>query len=55
MDRRHLKELEFHINAPIPCFEDNQSAIKIMEEQRDQSKLKHIDVKHNFVKELVLN
>ncbi|KXJ72391.1 hypothetical protein RP20_CCG018186 [Aedes albopictus] len=52
---RLLKELGLQIKAPVPYFEDNQSAIRVMEEPRDRSKLKHIDVKHNFVKELVQN
>lgn len=36
---RLLEELDFQIKAPIPYFEDNQSALKDMEEPRDRRKL----------------
>lgn len=52
---RLLNELGFKIKRPVPYNEDNQSAIKVVEEPRDRSKLKHIEVKHSFVKELVQN
>lgn len=38
---------------PIPYHEDNQSTIRIVQEPRDRSRLKHIDVKDCFVRNLV--
>lgn len=40
-------------NEPIPFFEDNQSTIKIVSSPKESGRLKHIDVKHFYVRELV--
>lgn len=50
---RLLAELGHELNEPIPYYEDNQSTIKVVEESRDRSRLKHIDVKLSFIRELV--
>lgn len=51
--RRLLEDLGVVIEGPVKYFEDNQSCIKVTEEPRDSRRLKHVDVKFNFVRELV--
>lgn len=50
---RLLEEVGYRSNTPVPYHEDNQSTIRIIEEPRDRSRLKHIDVKDCFVRNLV--
>ena len=38
---------------PVQFYEDNQSTIKIVSNPKDSSRIKHIDVKYFFVRELV--
>lgn len=48
-----LGELGPTLEDPVPFHEDNQSTIKIVTNPKDTGQLKHIDVKHFFVQELV--
>lgn len=48
-----LKELEMKFIEPTIIFEDNQSCILIAEEPRGHKRLKHIDVKYNFIREVI--
>ncbi|XP_055526933.1 uncharacterized protein LOC129719564 [Wyeomyia smithii] len=50
--KRLMKELGYEIDT-IPYFEDNQSTIRIVREPKARSRLKHIDVKYQFVCDLV--
>lgn len=50
---RLLKELGLKFEEPIVYFEDNQSTIRVVEDERDVGRLKHIDVKFRFVRELI--
>lgn len=50
-----LKELGHECNTPTTIFEDNQSCIKVAEEPRGHKRMKHIDVKYNFIREAVAN
>lgn len=50
---RLLRELGLQLNDPIVYFEDNQSTIRIVEDERDIGRLKHIDVKYRFVRDLI--
>lgn len=52
---RILKNIGLEMNEPVPFFEDNQSTINIVCNQRDLGRMKHIDVKHCFVRKLVEN
>lgn len=44
---RDFKKLE----GPVTYCEDNQSIIRAVEDERDASRMKHIDVKSSFVRE----
>jgi len=46
-----LSELRISITDPIPVFEDNQSCIHALKTW-DQKRMKHIDVKYNFIRDL---
>ena len=36
----------------INVYEDNQSALKLLDSEKIQTRSKHIDVRYNFVKEI---
>lgn len=46
-----LKDLGVPVTEPIPVFEDNQPCIHALESW-ETKRLKHVDVKYNFVKDL---
>lgn len=46
-----LKELNVLVNEPITVYEDNQSCIHVLEKW-EHKRLKHVDVKYNFVRDL---
>ncbi|XP_058445237.1 uncharacterized protein LOC131426484 [Malaya genurostris] len=48
---RLLKDLAKEPESPVVYYEDNQSTIRIVEDERDTGRLKHVDVKHRFVRE----
>lgn len=50
-----LKEIGHPCNQPTTIFEDNQSCIKVAEEPREHKRMKHIDVKYNFIREAIAN
>lgn len=51
--RRLLDDLGRSIEEATPVFEDNQSTIRIAENSKDYSRLKHVDTKFHFVRDLV--
>lgn len=50
-----VKEMNVNINYPIKLFEDNQSCIYIANNPKEHGRMKHLDVKFNFVRELITN
>lgn len=50
---RVLDDLGKPVDGPVPMFEDNQSTIRIAEDSRDCKRLKHVDTKFHFLRELV--
>lgn len=50
---RILEDLGSKPVTPITYYEDNQSTMKIAANPKDSGRLKHLDVKHFFVRELV--
>ena len=48
-----LSELHVTFNSQVTVFEDNQSAIAIAKNDGYQSRAKHIDIRHHFVREQV--
>lgn len=50
---RIIHDLGRSPEGPIPVHEDNQSTIRIAENERDCKRLKHVDTKFHFLRELV--
>jgi len=48
-----LNELGIKCNGPTPIYKDNQSYIKVAEEPREYKRMKHVDVKYNFIRDEV--
>ena len=50
-----IEEFEetFKIALPIPIFGDNTAALNFAEEQSINTKTKHIDLRHHFLKSLI--
>lgn len=51
--KRLLQDLGKELEGPVTYYEDNQSTIRIAEDERDAGRMKHVDVKHRFVRELI--
>ncbi|XP_053691577.1 uncharacterized protein LOC128740091 [Sabethes cyaneus] len=47
---RLLGDVGIELSNPVTYFEDNQSTIRVAEDDRGVGRLKHIDVKHMFVR-----
>ena len=50
-----VKQLLIDMNVEIEkinVYEDNQSALKLLDSEKVQTRSKHIDVRYNFVKEI---
>lgn len=52
--KKLLPDLGINCDEPVTVFEDNQSCIHLLR-RWEHRRLKHIDVKYNFVKELCNN
>lgn len=50
-----LRELNIALIEPITMFEDNQACICIAEEPRQHQRMKHIDVRYNHIRELIMS
>lgn len=50
-----LHELNINCNEATTIYEDNQSCIKVSEESREHKRMKHVDVKYNFIRESITN
>lgn len=50
---RLLQDLWCESNEPVIMYEDNQSAMKVSEESKDYGRLKHVDVKLHFLRDLI--
>lgn len=53
--RTLLNEMGIECTEPTVIFEDNQSCISIAEEPRHHKRMKHIDVKYNFIRDVIAN
>lgn len=49
-----LRSIGRKVEEPITVFEDNQPCIALTAEPRKQKRLKHVDIQHLFVRELVV-
>lgn len=48
-----FNDFQFKNITPVTVFEDNLPCINMLTNERLNSKLKHVDVKYNFVKEMI--
>lgn len=53
--RNLLRELGITCNEPIKIFEDNQSCIRVAQDPKEHKRMKHIDVRYNFIRDAVSN
>lgn len=51
--RQLLEDMKIHQNSPTVIFEDNQSCIRLIKDQKLSNRTKHIDTKIHFVKDHV--
>lgn len=50
---RLIRDLGYDPGEPVVFFEDNQSSMRIAEESKDFGRLKHVDVKFHYLRDLV--
>lgn len=50
-----LHELDIDCNDATIIHEDNQSTMRVAEEPREHQRMKHIDVKYNFIRDSISN
>lgn len=50
-----MNDLDHHQTEPTVLFEDNQATIAISQSSKSYSKMKHIDIYYNFVREKILD
>jgi hypothetical protein len=52
--KQMLQEMKVFVEEPVIMFEDNQACIHSLVSW-DQKRLKHIDIKYNFIRDLIKN
>lgn len=52
--RNLLQDLKVKCDGPTILYEDNQSCIRVAEEPREHKRMKHIDVKYNFIRDAIV-
>lgn len=53
--KKLLTEFKIDSEEPVVIFEDNQSCIKIADEPKERKRMKHLDIKYNFIREVIAN
>jgi hypothetical protein len=53
--RRLLSDMGYDANTPTMIYEDNQAAIKYSHTRESYGRMKHIDLKHKFIREHIKN
>jgi hypothetical protein len=53
--RMLMKELKIEVETPTIIYVDNQSAIKISENDSAHDRTKHIDIRHYYIRDLIDN
>jgi hypothetical protein len=48
---RMLHDLKININLPLKFYEDNQSVLKMLTQEKPSNRTKHIDIKYHFIKD----
>lgn len=50
-----LEDLKVPFDKPTIIYEDNTACIEIAKHPQDQKRMKHVDVKHHFIREKITN
>lgn len=50
-----LAELSIPCSGPVVIFEDNQSCIRVADDQKSRKRMKHLDIKYHFICEAITN
>jgi hypothetical protein len=53
--RQLLEELGYSLTGPTTLYEDNKSAIHIVQNGNDKGRTKHMDVRYHLIRDLVKN
>lgn len=53
--RSLLNEMGIECTEPTTIYEDNQSCITIAEEPRKHQRMKHVNIKYNFIRDAIAN
>ena len=53
--RQFLSELGYPPSTPTIIYEDNNSAINIIQNGNDKGRTKHMDIRYQYIRELVQN
>lgn len=51
--RRLLNDLGIIVEGPVEFYEDNQSCMTVAEDPKGSRRMKHVDVKYNFIRDLI--
>lgn len=51
--QRILKDMKHPASGPIKIYEDNQSCLKLIQDEKLSNRTKHIDTRYHFVKDFV--
>lgn len=51
--RKLLSELNIHCTEPVVIYEDNQSCIRVADDQKSNKRMKHLDIKYHFIVEAI--
>lgn len=51
--RRLLKDLDINVSGSVTIFEDNQSCLQLAEGKVESRRMKHIDIKYNYIQEQI--
>ena len=52
--RKVLPDLGYTLTGPLCIFGDNEAALGLLKDHRENDRVKHIDIKHHFARERVL-
>jgi transposase InsO family protein len=48
-----MEDIGYQQDQPMKIYEDNQACIRIAEEPREHKRMKHLDVRYNFIREVI--
>lgn len=51
--RKMLVELRVECVKPVVIFEDNQSCIRVADDQKERKRMKHLDIKYHFICQVI--